>query len=49
MKKIKIPKRNIEGMRKLGVFSHSFDENNDYKLYNKKDHNEQSTNIEENK
>ena len=47
--KIKIPKRNIEGIRKLGVFSHSFDENNDYKLYNKKDHNEQSTNIKENK
>lgn len=28
--KIKIPQRNIEGIRKLGVFSHSFDDNTDY-------------------
>ena len=35
--KIEFSPKNIEGIRKLGVFSHSFDENFDYKLYNDKD------------
>ena len=34
---IKVSKKNIDGFRKLGVLSHSFDENNDYKIYNEKD------------
>ena len=51
-KKIKISPKNIEGIRKLGVFSHSFDNNFDYKLYNEKEdieHFEQTTNIKQNK
>ena len=45
--KIKVPKRNIDGIRKLGVFSHSFDENNDYKLYNEKEEIKQFITINE--
>lgn len=47
--KIKVSKRNIEGIRKLGAFSHSFDENNDYKLYNEKEEINHLTNGEEKK
>ena len=47
--KIKVPKRNIEGIRKLGVFSHSFDDNKDYKEYDEKKEINPSTNGEEKK
>ena len=36
--KINVSKRNIEGIIKLGVFSHSFDDNTDYKSFNEKEY-----------
>ena len=46
---IKVSKRNIDGIRKLGVFSHSFDDNNDYKLNSEKGYVNQLTNFDKNK
>ena len=46
---IQVSKRNIDGIRKLGVFSHSFDNNNDYKLNSEKEYVNQLTNLENNK
>ena len=46
---IKVSKRNIDGIRKLGVFSHSFDDNNDYKLNSEKEYVNQLTNFDKNK
>ena len=46
---IKVSKRNIDGIRKLGVFSHSFDDNNDYKLNSEKEYANQLTNFDKKK
>ena len=46
---IKVSKRNIDGIRKLGVFSHSFDDNNDYKINSEKEYAHQLTNFDKNK
>ena len=46
---IQVSKRNIDGIRKLGVFSHSFDNNNDYKLNSEKEYVNQLTNLDKNK